>query len=329
MHFILQAKSVPNLLEQEAALLASHPGWVPFFRRYFLSEASQRNLFPEREGAVSYIIQPPLDGSTVASWLMLVPRDEVEEKGGMSRWKKGEWELIAHASLAMGKADSFLETDRILQQYEASLNADGMTMEGNCVRTWFFCKDIDHHYSGLVKARREFFSGCGMLPHTHYIASTGIGGVPLAENSIVSMDAWAMKGRFSQQYLYGRSHLSATSDYGVTFERGVKIGTADVETVLISGTASIDNTGKILHEGDVEAQTLRMLENVEVLLKEGGCGWKEVKVILVYFRCPEHAGKVEEMLGNRFGDIPYIILHAPVCRPGWLVEMECLACLKA
>ena len=56
MHFILQAKSVPNLLEQEAALLASHPGWVPFFRRYFLSEASQRNLFPEREGAVSYII---------------------------------------------------------------------------------------------------------------------------------------------------------------------------------------------------------------------------------------------------------------------------------
>ena len=31
------------------------------------------------------------------------------------------------------------------------------------------------------------------------------------------------------------------------------------------------------------------------------------------------------MFAEKLKGIPYVILHAPVCRPGWLVEMECMA----
>lgn len=35
------------------------------------------------------------------------------------------------------------------------------------------------------------------------------------------------------------------------------------------------------------------------------------------------------MFEEQFGGIPFLILLAPVCRPGWLVEMECMAMKKA
>ena len=94
--------------------------------------------------------------------------------------------------------------------------------------------------------------------------------------------------------------------------------------VLISGTASIDNRGDVLHVGDVVSQTLRMWENVKTLLAEGGSRWSEVKMMLVYLRNVSDYSAVAPMFADKFPDIPYVILHAPVCRPDWLIEMECL-----
>jgi hypothetical protein len=37
---------------------------------------------------------------------------------------------------------------------------------------------------------------------------------------------------------------------------------------------------------------------------------------------------VRQLYEERFPDKPYIIVHAPVCRPGWLVEMEVMATKK-
>lgn len=34
---------------------------------------------------------------------------------------------------------------------------------------------------------------------------------------------------------------------------------------------------------------------------------------------------VRELFEERFAGKPYVIVHAPVCRPGWLIEMECMA----
>ena len=43
-------------------------------------------------------------------------------------------------------------------------------------------------------------------------------------------------------------------------------------------------------------------------------------------RDPADAAAVEAIIAERLGNnIPIVTLKAPVCRPTWLVEMECLA----
>jgi enamine deaminase RidA (YjgF/YER057c/UK114 family) len=99
----------------------------------------------------------------------------------------------------------------------------------------------------------------------------------------------------------------------------------DRRQVFISGTASINNKGEIMHPGDIRKQTLRMWENVEVLLAEAECTFEHVGHLLVYLRDIADYGLVKDMFEERFPNIPKVFLWAPVCRPGWLVEMECMA----
>jgi enamine deaminase RidA (YjgF/YER057c/UK114 family) len=141
------------------------------------------------------------------------------------------------------------------------------------------------------------------------------------------MDNYAIAGIKKEQvhYLYASTHLNRTSDYGVSFERGTVVDYADRRHVFISGTASINNKGEIMHPKDVVSQTHRMWENVETLLKEAGCTYDDVPEMVVYLRDISDYELVHELYEQRFHDKPYVIVHAPVCRPGWLVEMECMA----
>ena len=50
--------------------------------------------------------------------------------------------------------------------------------------------------------------------------------------------------------------------------------------------------------------------------------------MVVYLRDIADYELVKEMYEQRFKDKPYVIVLAPVCRPGWLVEMECMAVKK-
>jgi enamine deaminase RidA (YjgF/YER057c/UK114 family) len=202
-----------------------------------------------------------------------------------------------------------------------------MTIERNCIRTWFFVRDVDILYKGMVEARKANFFSQGMTEKTHFIASTGIGGVPQDTRSILVLDTYAIKGiaNNQQHYLYARTHLNPTSEYGVTFERGAVIEYGDRKHVIISGTASINNKGEVVHAGDIVKQTHRMWENVETLLKEGGATYNDVMQIIVYLRDTSDYNMVKKMFEEKFPQTPYVITLAPVCRPKWLVEMECMA----
>ena len=52
-----------------------------------------------------------------------------------------------------------------------------MTMERNLIRTWIYVTNIDVNYQGVVEARNDIFDKEGLTADTHYIASTGIGGI--------------------------------------------------------------------------------------------------------------------------------------------------------
>ena len=178
-----------------------------------------------------------------------------------------------------------------------------------------------------MKARRENFIEQGLTQDTHYIASTGIGGLPADTRSLVQLGTYALVGfePDQQRYLYAKTHLNPTYEYGVTFERGTRIDYGDRRHVFISGTASINNRGEVVHVGDIIRQTERMWENVEALLSEAETSFDDVAQIIVYLRDISDYDIVSRMFQERFPDTPFVITLAPVCRPTWLIEMECLA----
>ena len=179
----------------------------------------------------------------------------------------------------------------------------------------------------MVRARNQVFFTQGLTNNTHFIASTGIGGRMHDPNVLTMMDNYAVAGLKKEQikYLYAPTHLNRTSDYGVSFERGTMVDYGDRRHVLISGTASINNKGMVVHQKDVVKQTRRMWENVEALLSVADCTFDDATHFIVYLRDSSDYAVVSELFRQRFPDKPTVIVRAPVCRPEWLIEMECMA----
>ena len=223
------------------------------------------------------------------------------------------------------------QTRRILEAQDAWLRKAGMNMADHVIRTWWFVQNIDADYQGLVEARRDFFTTHGLTAETHYIASTGIAGTHPDTAARVSLDAYSISGLRADQleYLSAPDFLCPTHDYGVTFERAAAVHFADRSHVWISGTASIDRAGRIVHEGDVIRQLDRTLENIEALLAQAAANLGDLAIMLVYLRDPADGALVEHALRECFGTTPFILLHAPVCRPGWLIEIEGIAIISA
>ncbi len=303
------------------------------FKRYFLSDATnQVPVIQENDACtISYIQQPPLDGSKVAVWLYLQKGTEVVPMNNSTIVRHNGYQHVwTFGLMDSTSATSYMQTWQTLFIYIDILKLFQATLEKNCVRTWFFVRDVDTQYGGLVKSRRECFVEQGLTPETHYIASTGIGGTPYDPKALVQLDSYAMTGfePAQQRYLYGLSHLNRTIEYGVTFERATLMQYGDRNHVYISGTASINNKGEVMHVGNVQQQTLRMWENVETLLNEGGMSYDDVMQIIVYLRDSADYEMVKRMFEQKFPHIPTVFALAPVCRPTWLIEMECMAVKK-
>lgn len=319
-----------SIIEAEKQLLSSPEmaGMKAIAKRYLLSDAAnQLPVVEEITGTkvdncdcnsnTAYIQQQPLDGSKVALWAYY--SESTEHNGYHHYWTMG---LCNHLET------SYLQTEKLLIDYQQWLLSKEIEFASECIRTWFYVRDVDTQYRGLVVARRENFTRHNLTADTHYIASTGIGGTPAPTDSIVQMDAYAISGldEGQQQYLYAPTHLNPTHEYGVTFERGTAITYGDRRHVFISGTASINNKGEVVHVGDIVSQTKRMWENVSTLLAEAECDFSNVMHIIVYIRDTADYTIVKQLFDERFGgNTPFVITLAPVCRPAWLIEMECIA----
>lgn len=321
-----------RLLKAEEALanLDVLKGASVVFKRYFLSDATNQAPLMTDSGdvSVSFIQQPPLDGSKVALWVYMQKGVEMHaDEGGVIVVDHNGYKQLWKMGMTTNVGDSAQQTTALLDDYEASLARYGATIEANSIRTWFYVRDVDIQYAGMVRARKANFEANGLTPETHYISSTGIGGLPADPKAIIQLGTYSLVGFEPQQqrYLYALSHLNKTIEYGVTFERGTLVEYGDRGHIYISGTASIDNKGNVLYIGDIRRQTLRMWENVEKLLEEGGMNFSDVMQIVVYLRDMADYDIVSHMFAEKFPNTPYVLTLAPVCRPTWLIEMECIA----
>ena len=224
-------------------------------------------------------------------------------------------------------ANSEYQTRLLLNDYVMQLMGLRCTLASHCVRTWFFVQNVDVNYAGVVKARKEVFITQNLTEKTHYIASTGIEGRHADPSVLVQMDSYAVDGLEPGQiqFLYAPTHLNPTYEYGVTFERGTAVTYGDRKQVFISGTASIDNRGEIVYPGDIVKQTERMMENISVLLKEADATTRDITQAITYLRDMADYAVVKKYFEAHYPDLPHLIVLAPVCRPGWLIETECIA----
>lgn len=310
------------------------PGAVAVFKRYFLSDAANQAsmLQAALEGtpacALSIIEQPPLDGTKVALWVYLQTHVQPRQLAhGDLEVSHGGYRHLWSASNSHRAPHSEGQTHQLLTDYAARLKEQGCSLANNCIRTWFFVQNVDVNYGGVVKARNEVFLTHNLTKNSHFIASTGIAGRHAHHEVLVQMDAYAVDGLAPGQvhHLYAPTHLNPTHEYGVSFERGTYIDYGDRRHVFISGTASINNRGEVMHPGDIRRQAERMCENVEVLLAEASCTFEQVGHLIIYLRDIADHAVVQAMFEERFPHIPKVYLQAPVCRPGWLIEMECMA----
>ena len=326
------AQQLEAVMNAYNGLLDRLPDTQAVFKRYFLSDAANQAdeiiVADVTDCAKSIIQQAPLDGTKVALWVWLMSGVQTGlTNSGLYEVRHGQYRHLFNASAHNLAANSEYQMRLLFNEYNMQLLEEGCTLSENCIRTWLFVNDIDLNYGGVVRARNQVFFTQGLTQHTHFIASTGIGGRQADPNVLSQMDNYAIAGIQPEQihYLYAPTHLNRTSDYGVSFERGTYIDYADRRHTFISGTASINNKGEVMFPKDPEKQTRRMWENVEALLKEADCTYDDVMEMIVYLRDVADYDLVKSLYEERFSCKPCVIVHAPVCRPGWLVEMECMA----
>lgn len=326
----MQVDSIRQAIEQ----IEKETGTIAFFVRFHLSDiATQANCVKEafagKKCAVSIVGQPPMPLSKVQAIAMFESDIEITAVDANTiKVSNGSEDCYWTTRLVDPHDDSYKQTHHQLQQYEKFLADNGMNIADNCVRTWFFVRDIDRNYGGVVVGRRENFLLNGLTPDTHYIASTGIEGKHEDHNVLSVLDAYAVKGISpdKMQILYAAENMNKTIEYGVTFERGVCVHhSAGYKQVYISGTASIDTKGEVLHVGDIKGQVRRMTENVGALLKEAGCNWNDISQATVYLRDIADYECAYNELSKIMTDKQFIVVQAPVCRPAWLIEMEAIA----
>lgn len=309
-----------------------------FLLRFHVSDPVRQSeillrMAGERSSYISVVGQPPANGSRVAleAWHiggMVEKRKETGEGGTVVTALRPHYRVFLAGRNGACAPDSRGQMQEEFRWLDRVAAEQGGTVPDMIHRTWIYCRDIDNNYRGLVEGRNESFDAYGLTPESHFIASTGIEGCMETPGRLLHMDSLGISGLKPEQvrYMEAPDYLSPTHLYRVAFERGTRIIYGDRSHYFISGTASIDAAGNIVHPGDVARQTGRTLENMNALLERSGGTLSDLKQAIVYLRdWADRETVTRRLMDSPLAEVPRLLLKAPVCRPGWLVEIDGIA----
>ncbi len=237
----------------------------------------------------------------------------------------GQERRLHAGSLFGGEGDAYEQTLAMFREAEQLLERAGMAFT-DVMRTWIYFREMQRDYPNFNRARRDFFASRGIDPVP---ASTGIGATDFAAPHDLCLGLYAVQGVESPlRTVMSSATLNEAPAYGSDFSRGMRVEECNRVALYVSGTASLDETGATVHEGDLEAQADRMLLNVAALLERQGAGFGDIVSAITYVKRPEDASALERRLANAgYHGFPHVLVQAEVCRPELLCETELVASL--
>jgi enamine deaminase RidA (YjgF/YER057c/UK114 family) len=103
--------------------------------------------------------------------------------------------------------------------------------------------------------------------------------------------------------------------------------------VFMAGQVAMNAGGQLVGEGDIKAQAAQVFRNLEAILNEAGCGWRDVVKFTTYLTRYEDFAPFAEWrkqeYARLFPDGVYppntgLVVQA-LARPGLLLEVEAIA----
>jgi 2-iminobutanoate/2-iminopropanoate deaminase len=172
-------------------------------------------------------------------------------------------------------------------------------------------------------AQREEMVALGILSATGELLAPR----PRPSRPIVPRRAITAHQVLNEAYSYARPS---------SFARGIRYDPAGTSTLLISGTASIDDGGSTVHVGDFRAQLWRTYRNITALLEAEDASWHDIVRTSCYLRDIERDYKDFNEVRTAFfawlglDPLPASTgIQARLCREDLLVEIEAIAVVPA
>lgn len=220
------------------------------------------------------------------------------------------------------------QSKTMLLKAEAALKQHGGDLL-SVPRTWMWLGDVLSWYDDFNDVRNKIFTDRGILGKNGrqtMPASTGIGLGP-DNGCSCSMDlAAVIEPENATEYIQVTGKQQCAFEYGSAFSRAAKVSTPAAETVFISGTASIDESGATTNLDDNAAQVKATIENVQVILRDMNCGDEDVVQMMAYCKTQEVQAIVNELKDSL--PYPWMIMICDVCRDDLLFEIEATAIIN-
>jgi enamine deaminase RidA (YjgF/YER057c/UK114 family) len=214
------------------------------------------------------------------------------------------------------------QTREVFETLDAALGAHGFRFT-DTVRTWFFLDRLLEWYPEFNAVRTAFFTERGVFERM-VPASTGIGAANAA-GAALTCDLLAVQPRNERVSIRAvPSPLQGSAmNYRSSFSRAVELAFPTHRLLMISGTASIDATGRTAHVGDAGRQIELTMQVVTALLQSRGMGWADVTRGIAYFENAQDRPLFERYARDHaIPKYPLAMAHATVCRSDLLFEIE-------